>query len=182
MISLWFHIDFMLIRRESLVHEGKGKAYDKREKGKAGGVKGKRERHKTGNLIRDPTRHPDRAHARTTRNDFPVRGGLPKGELTPPNLRYIYIYIYVCICICICIYTYIYICMYRHKSHLQMALSGMSCVHVGFFSSTKAGGPFSALCPLDHGCQLRRHEQGQGQGQEQAYAKAQEQDLSLDKD
>ena len=74
------------------MHEGKGKAYDKREKGKAGGVKGKRERHQTGNLIRDPTRQPDRAHARTTRNDFPVRGGLPKGELTPPNLRYIYIY------------------------------------------------------------------------------------------
>ena len=72
------------------MHEGKGKAYDKREKGKAGGVKGKRERPKTENLIRDPTRHPDRAHARTTRNDFPVRGGLPKGELTPPNLRYIY--------------------------------------------------------------------------------------------
>merc|ERR1711966_573691 len=71
------------------VHEGKGKTYDKREKGKAGAVKGKRERPKTGNLIRDPTRHPDRAHARTTRNDFPVRGGLPKGELTPPNLRYI---------------------------------------------------------------------------------------------
>ena len=82
----------MLIRRESLVHEGKGKAYDKREKGKAGAPKGKRERPQTGNLIRDPTRHPDRAHARTTRNDFPVRGGLPKGELTPPNLRYIYIY------------------------------------------------------------------------------------------
>ena len=78
----------MLIRRESLVHEGKGKAYDKREKGKAGDPKGKRERPKTENLIRDPTRHPDRAHARTTRNDFPVRGGLPKGELTPPNLRY----------------------------------------------------------------------------------------------
>ena len=38
-------------------------------------------------MIRDPTRQPDRAHARTTRNDFPVRGGLPKGELTPPNLR-----------------------------------------------------------------------------------------------
>ena len=71
------------------MHEGKGKAYDKREKGKAGDPKGKRERHKTRNLIRDPTRHPDRAHARTTRNDFPVRGGLPKGELTPPNLRYI---------------------------------------------------------------------------------------------
>merc|ERR1711966_297101 len=88
LISLWFHIDFMLIRRESLVHEGKGKAYDKREKGKAGDPKGKRERPKTLNLIRDPTRHPDRAHARTTRNDFPVRGGLPKGELTPPNLRY----------------------------------------------------------------------------------------------
>ena len=48
LISLWFHIDFMLIRRESLVHEGKGKAYDKREKGKAGGVKGKRERHRPG--------------------------------------------------------------------------------------------------------------------------------------
>ena len=70
------------------MHEGKGKAYDKREKGKAGAVKGKRERPQTKNLIRDPTRHPDRAHARTTRNDFPVRGGLPKGELTPPNLRY----------------------------------------------------------------------------------------------
>ncbi len=26
--------------------------------------------------------------------DFPVRGGCHKGELTPPNLRYIYIYIY----------------------------------------------------------------------------------------
>merc|ERR1711966_515595 len=89
LISLWFHIDFMLIRRESLVHEGKGKAYDKREKGKAGDPKGKRERQKTENLIRDPTRHPDRAHARTTRNDFPVLGGLPEGELTPPNLRYI---------------------------------------------------------------------------------------------
>ena len=88
MISLWFHIDFMLIRRESLVHEGKGKAYDKREKGKAGDPKGKRERQKTENLIRDPTRHPDRAHARTSRNDFPVRGGLPKGKLTPPNLRF----------------------------------------------------------------------------------------------
>ena len=34
----------MLIRRESLVHEGKGKAYDKRGKGKAGAPKGKRER------------------------------------------------------------------------------------------------------------------------------------------
>ena len=79
------------------MHEGKGKAYDKREKGKAGDPKGKRERQKTENLIRDPTRQPDRAHARTTRNDFPVRGGLPKGELTPPNLRYIYIYIYICI-------------------------------------------------------------------------------------
>ena len=75
------------------MHEGKGKAYDKREKGKAGAVKGKRERPQTENLIRDPTRHPDRAHARTTRNDFPVRGGLSKGELTPPNLRYI---IWVC--------------------------------------------------------------------------------------
>ena len=70
------------------MHEGKGKAYDKREKGKAGGVKGKRDRPQTRNLIRDPTRQPDRAHARTTRNDFPVRGGLPKGELTPPNLRF----------------------------------------------------------------------------------------------
>ena len=48
MISLWFHIDFMLIRRESLVHEGKGKAYDKREKGRAGEVKGKRERQEHG--------------------------------------------------------------------------------------------------------------------------------------
>ena len=76
------------------MREGKGKAYDKREKGKAGEAKGKMERPGTGNLIWDPTRQPDRAHARTTRNDFPVRGGLPKGELlTPPNLRYIYIYI-----------------------------------------------------------------------------------------
>ena len=70
------------------MHEGKGKAYDKREKGKAGEVKGKRERPQTRNLIRDPTRQPDRAHARTTRNDFPIRGSLPKGELTPPNLRF----------------------------------------------------------------------------------------------
>ena len=97
------------------MHEGKGKAYDKREKGKAGDPKGKRERPQTENLIRDPTRHPDRAHARTTRNDFPVRGGLPKGELTPPNLRYIpnsppkgigvreYIYIY----------SYIYVYIYK---------------------------------------------------------------------
>ena len=90
--------------RESIGHKGKGKAGDKREKGKpgepkrekgkAGGAKGKRERPLTENLIWDPTRQTNRAHARTTRNDFPVRGGLPKGELTPPNLRYIYIYIY----------------------------------------------------------------------------------------
>ena len=46
------------------MHEGKGKAYDKREKGKAGAVKGKRERPQTENLIRDPTRQADRAQAR----------------------------------------------------------------------------------------------------------------------
>ena len=58
------------------MHEGKGKAYDKREKGKAGAVKGKRERQQTGNLIRDPTRHPDRAHARThDTKRFPGPGG-----------------------------------------------------------------------------------------------------------
>ena len=74
MISLWFHIDFMLIRRESLVHEGKGKAYDKREKGKAGAVKGKRERPQTENLIRDPTRHPDHARTHDTKR-FPGPGG-----------------------------------------------------------------------------------------------------------
>ena len=91
MVSLLFLFGFTLISfwsRESLVHEGKGKAYDKREKGKAIARKGKRENPQTLNLTRDVTRQPDRAHARTTRNDFPVRGGLPKGELTPPNLRY----------------------------------------------------------------------------------------------
>ena len=73
------------------MHEGKGKAYDKREKGKASGVKGKRERQRTGNLIRDPTRHPDRAHARTTRNDFPVRGACLKANSLPPTSD-LYIY------------------------------------------------------------------------------------------
>ena len=34
------------------------------------------------------TRQSDRAHARTTRNDFPV-------GLTPPNLRFLFVYIYI---------------------------------------------------------------------------------------
>ena len=67
MVSLLFHFGFTLISfwsRESLGHEGKGKAYDKTEKGKAGEPKGKRERPETRNLIRDVTRQPDRTHAR----------------------------------------------------------------------------------------------------------------------
>ena len=78
MVSLLFHFGFTLISfwsRESLGHEGKGKAYDKREKGKAIARKGKREYPPTLNLTRDVTRQPHRAHARTTRNDFPVPGG-----------------------------------------------------------------------------------------------------------
>ena len=61
--------------RESLEHKGKGKAYDKREKGKAGAVKGKMERQETDNLIRDPTRQPDRAYARHETKRFPGSGG-----------------------------------------------------------------------------------------------------------
>ena len=38
-------------------------------------------------LIKEKPSARGKTHARTTRNDFPVRGGLPKGELTPPNLR-----------------------------------------------------------------------------------------------
>ena len=54
--------------------------------------------------------------------------------------------------------------MYRHKSHLEMALSGMSCVHVGFFSSTKAGGPFSAFCPLDRTMVVNCVDMSKGKG------------------
>ena len=52
------------------------------------GQKGKRERCHGGHLNCNSTPHQNRAsHARTKRNDFPVAGGLPKGGLTPPNLR-----------------------------------------------------------------------------------------------
>ena len=45
------------------MQEGEGKAYNKREKGKAGETKGKRERRETLNLIRDPTRQADQGGA-----------------------------------------------------------------------------------------------------------------------
>jgi hypothetical protein len=44
-----------------------------REKGKADAYKGKRQRPHTRNLTRDVTRQPDRAHARTTRNETTSR-------------------------------------------------------------------------------------------------------------
>ena len=44
------------------------------------------------NLIRIALRHSFASHARTKRNDFPVRGRLT--PMTPPNLRYIFIYLY----------------------------------------------------------------------------------------
>ena len=76
------------------MHEGKGKAYDKREKGKAGAVKGKRGRPRTQFLIRDPTRQPDRAHARTHNTKrFP-------GWTPPPTSNY-YCYYYFIILILI---------------------------------------------------------------------------------
>ncbi len=59
-----------------------------REKGKAPGAK--REKGKAATPLFSPvsTRHPAaRTHARTKRNDFLVLGGLPRGVLTPPNLR-----------------------------------------------------------------------------------------------
>ena len=62
----------------------KEKAYDNREKGKAGGAKGKTERAPGGDFIRDLSRQPGRAHAHTITG----WGGLLKGEVTLPNLQY----------------------------------------------------------------------------------------------
>ena len=78
------------------MHEGKGKAYDKREKGKAGDPKGKRERPRTGNLIRDPTRQPDRAHARTHarhKTNSRIRGACLKANSLPPTSDPFYVFV-----------------------------------------------------------------------------------------
>ena len=68
----------------------KGKAYNQREKGKAGDPKGKREKEKTRNLTRDSTRQPDRAHARTTRNETISRlcSLPPTSDIKNVNLGY----------------------------------------------------------------------------------------------
>ena len=52
------------------------KSHGKKEKGK-----------KRDDIFRASPLGNNRAHARTIRNDLPVTGGMPKGELTPPNLR-----------------------------------------------------------------------------------------------
>jgi hypothetical protein len=110
-MSLWFHTEFMLIK-------GKPSARGKREtvwqKGKAGEPKGKREN--SGNdtfALFPPGKQTARTHAQTQQNDFPVRGGLPKGELTPPTSD---IYIYICI--------YIYMQMRMHIPQTTLALQG----------------------------------------------------------
>ena len=71
----YFHFSSLGFTWTHLVSLDRGK---KEKHGVPKREKGKRPRSKLG---LDLTRQPERAHARTTRNDFPV-------GLTPPNLRY----------------------------------------------------------------------------------------------
>ena len=70
------------------MHEGKGKPYGERGKGKAGDPKGKWENGGNDTFAPFPLgKQTARTHTQTKRNDFPV--GLP-----PQPPIYIYIYIY----------------------------------------------------------------------------------------
>ena len=92
-VSLRYHVEFTSTSLRShlaKVSQGKGNVWSHKEKGKGHWEKrekgkGARMSFSLGFLFTSRNRA---AHARTKRNDFPVSGGLPKGELTPPNLRY----------------------------------------------------------------------------------------------
>ena len=87
-------------------------------KGKGKGPRAQREKGKRGASNNELHFHPTftaRSHARDETISR-LRGGLPKGELTPPNLRCIYVYVYVYLYI----YIYIYVNMYDTIYHVAL--------------------------------------------------------------
>ena len=93
LISLWFHFELELVWFHAIslcFPRVRGKApTSTREKGKPPVAKREKGKHTGQHLRWISTWQPHRAHARTTRNDFPVTGGRPKGDPTPPNLRFL---------------------------------------------------------------------------------------------